>query len=927
MVKSASGDDKMELAKKLLDAGNPSEALERLKKFSQGDWRVHELIGACFHDLADAAGAAQAYFNAATTDKYLRSQRSHFSNYLFALHYLPQLDAEILIRELKIYNSLYRDAETLPPKKKSAEKISVAFISPNFCDSSAARFYEALLTDYNREKFTVTAWSLSSEEDLFTKKIRRNVDDYRDISETSFFEAAEQIHGADVLIDLGGHTEGGATLQIAAYRPARVQMCGIGYFDSTGADFIDYFIGDEFLTAHDEIFTEKIFLLRNAFAFKPNRRMIRVKKIPHKNFTFGSLNNFMKLGDEYLSVVKIILDAIPDAKIIFRDTTPLKSRQNALIERLNAFGIKNFDVRRGSDDFYSDYGEIDLILDAFPYPGGMMTALALYMGVTVLNLCGKLPHARTGADILRISGVKELITENIDDYIKKAVELAENRAKLAALTEKISIDNHKIFYKYTASKYYFYIYELLDKLCKKSPYENYSSIFHLSLYFILKILYQCENNPYLSNLDLIILNCFSLGIKSLVKQKDFPSISRIKKIYEEKYINYNNEEICEGEIICLKLLNYDINVLTAYEYVIYLTQNDLKLRELSLVKLELLIRNNLMKFIYKSSLDIAKNCITTIKEKIIFKEPKIIKKKIISSNGFCCSPTINKYSSTDKLTTLNINSNNEDNDANNNNEEIKIKKINKYSRQKFGLVRTKKLNLLNKNSSLKNSADKIYYKKNCNIIQQNTNSSGSLITDSNTINNNINIKNKIFFKKISKPYNKFKHNNFEQNYEIKKKSTEVSKNKVYLNNNRYFFDNININMSNTQFINDNNSYNNFNDYIPKENNKNYMNLFLHKKDCNTRIFNKIGSEEPNKSYFNNSFFKGVKSKIETKNINLRALTKSVNGNTNFQRYNISTRQGEGHEKLNSSNYFNNSAGSQDLHLLTNNTIGNYYIQW
>ena len=168
----------MELTRKLLDENKPLEALERLKKLlptTQEEWRVHELIGACFHDLCDAEGATQAYFNAAMTDKYLRSQRSHFSNYLFALHYLPQLDAPTLINELKIYNSLYRDVENLSAKNKSAKKISVAFISPNFCDSSAARFYEALLTDYDREKFTVTAWSLSAEEDLFTKKIRRNV--------------------------------------------------------------------------------------------------------------------------------------------------------------------------------------------------------------------------------------------------------------------------------------------------------------------------------------------------------------------------------------------------------------------------------------------------------------------------------------------------------------------------------------------------------------------------------------------------------------------------------------------------------------------------------------------------------------------------------------------------------------------------------
>ena len=332
----------MDTARKFLDAGKPHDALERLKNLlptvdARDEWRVHELIGACFHDLADAEGAVQASFNAACTDKFLRSQRSHFSNYLFALHYLPQLDAETLIHALNVYNSLYRDAEPLPPKNFSAAvKISVAFIAPNFCDSSAARFYEALLTDYDREKFSVTAWSMSREEDGFTKKIRRNVDAYRDISETSFFDAAQMIRdsGAEILVDLGGHTEGGATLQIAAYKPARVQICGIGYFDSTGLDAIDYFVADKFLTAHDETFAEKILPLANAFAFRPNARMIREKNsrrpFPHKNFTFGSLNNFMKLNDDYLAAVKKILDAVPNARMIFRDTTPLASRQVAL---------------------------------------------------------------------------------------------------------------------------------------------------------------------------------------------------------------------------------------------------------------------------------------------------------------------------------------------------------------------------------------------------------------------------------------------------------------------------------------------------------------------------------------------------------------------------------------------------------------------
>ena len=86
----------MDVAKKLLSEGRAEEALERLKSLlptvePNEQWRVHELIGAAFHDLAEPDGAAQAYFNAAQSDRYLRAQRQHCSNYLFALHYLPSI--------------------------------------------------------------------------------------------------------------------------------------------------------------------------------------------------------------------------------------------------------------------------------------------------------------------------------------------------------------------------------------------------------------------------------------------------------------------------------------------------------------------------------------------------------------------------------------------------------------------------------------------------------------------------------------------------------------------------------------------------------------------------------------------------------------------------------------------------------------------
>ena len=309
----------MDLAKKFLAENLPDKALERLKKIlptvnPSDEWKVHELIGAAFHDLCDAEGAVQASLNAAKTDVILRTQRRHFSNYIFALHYL-NVDAEILFDAAKIYNSLYRDAEqnySLLTTDYSLKTINVAFVAPHFLDSSSARFYEPLLTLYDREKFFVTAWSLSNDEDDFTKKIRRSVDGYFDVSEISFEETAQKIHdiGADILFDLGGHTEGGATLQIAAYKPARVQISGIGYFDTTGLDAIDFYLTDKFLIDGSEnFFTENILTLDEAGDYETlldeNIRIIGTKVFTKSGVIQGKVTEISVAEDGKIEMCEI----------------------------------------------------------------------------------------------------------------------------------------------------------------------------------------------------------------------------------------------------------------------------------------------------------------------------------------------------------------------------------------------------------------------------------------------------------------------------------------------------------------------------------------------------------------------------------------------------------------------------------------------
>lgn len=198
-----------------------------------------------------------------------------------------------------------------------------------------------------------------------------------------------------------------------------------------------------------------------------------------------------------------------------------------------------------------------------------------------------------------------------------------------AIIENLIQSKHKILVKYTSEKYYKYSVDLLETLCTKSNFENEKYLFHISLYYLLKILYNCENTPCLNNYDLLILCSFSIGTKVTVNQHNAPTIKKIKNIYKEKYSNYNNEDIQKGEIICLKLLEYKINVFTAYEGIFYLAKNIGSIIDASIEELEKNIFQDPKNYMLTSPLTLAQQCINKIKEKTFHRKPVLITRKII----------------------------------------------------------------------------------------------------------------------------------------------------------------------------------------------------------------------------------------------------------------------------------------------------------
>src|SRR5581483_4397893 len=79
------------------------------------------------------------------------------------------------------------------------------------------------------------------------------------------------------------------------------------------------------------------------------------------------------------------------------------------------------------------YRQIDVALDPFPYGGGPTTCDALWMGVPVVSLAGQTAVGRGGLSILSNLGLTDLVAHDSEQYVRIAVELANDLPRRSEL--------------------------------------------------------------------------------------------------------------------------------------------------------------------------------------------------------------------------------------------------------------------------------------------------------------------------------------------------------------------------------------------------------------------------------------------------------------------------------------------------------------
>ena len=251
-------------------------------------------------------------------------------------------------------------------------------------------------------------------------------------------QAAERLRAdeLDLLIETSGYTADNR-LGVVAQRVAPVQCHYIGYFASTGLAQLDYFIADSVLipVEHDTHFCEKVWRLpRTRYAYDPMNQAPQARWLtdPNDRLWLGSFNNLAKVREQSLELWAKVLNALPNAMLLLKDLRATDALVQArVLNVLEQFGVKRervaFCEQQPSWDGHMHlYNHVDIALDTLPFNSATTACEALWMGTPLITLIGDQAAGRQAASILTGLGRPDWIARTPDEFVKIAVDLADD---------------------------------------------------------------------------------------------------------------------------------------------------------------------------------------------------------------------------------------------------------------------------------------------------------------------------------------------------------------------------------------------------------------------------------------------------------------------------------------------------------------------
>jgi predicted O-linked N-acetylglucosamine transferase (SPINDLY family) len=364
-----------------------------------------------------------------------------------ALAYHPGVRAEALLATQRRIGATLPRAPAAPPANDRTpdRRLRLGLLSASLRTHPVGWLTVAAFEALDPRQFDLVCFGQAPSSDAIQRRFAAIASAWHAVDGMPHAAIADLVRaaGIDVLIDLGGYGDMGL-LPVCAQRAAPVQIKWVGaQAHSTGLAEMDWFITDRWETPPDlaHHYSERLLVMPDGYvcysppAYAPDVAALPALAAGH--VTFGCFNNLSKITPDVIAAWARILRRVPGARLLlkghqFGDAPTAARLQDSFASHGLAPGrveLRGSSPHRG---LLAQYGEVDIVLDPFPYTGGLTTCEALWMGVPTICMAGETFAARHSTSHMSNVGLPDWVAQDIAGYEALAVAKA---GALAALRE------------------------------------------------------------------------------------------------------------------------------------------------------------------------------------------------------------------------------------------------------------------------------------------------------------------------------------------------------------------------------------------------------------------------------------------------------------------------------------------------------------
>jgi predicted O-linked N-acetylglucosamine transferase (SPINDLY family) len=335
-------------------------------------------------------------------------------------------------------------------------KIRIGYYSADYRNHPVTHLMAGIFELHDKSRFELTAFSFGPDSnDGMRQRVSAAFDrfiDAREMSDSAVARLSRELE-IDIAIDLAGFTQNSRT-GILAERCAPVQVNYLGYPGTMGAPYVDYIIADKRVVpeASQAFYSEKIAYLPDSYLPTSHQAddvnwqdsgSVYTRAafgLPDSGFVFCCFNNNYKITPTIFDCWMRLLERVEGSVLWLFEDNPVaagnlrrEAERRGMDKQRLAFAKR---VPRLSEHL-ARYRFADLFLDTLPYNAHTTASDALWAGLPVLTCMGQSFASRVAGGLLKAIELPELVTHTQEEYENRAIELATNPGKLAAIKQKL----------------------------------------------------------------------------------------------------------------------------------------------------------------------------------------------------------------------------------------------------------------------------------------------------------------------------------------------------------------------------------------------------------------------------------------------------------------------------------------------------------